>query len=76
MDPRELRILGAREVFGDGAWTWAAERRTETIFGLLPVGVVLFRVRNSRTLERRWRIAFDAEDIVRSVAHVDEIGGE
>ena len=75
-DPRRLRLLAAGEVFGDGAWTWATERRSERIVGLLPVGLVLFRVRHSRSLERRWRIEFDAEGLVRSVARVDELEGE
>jgi hypothetical protein len=75
-DPRRLRLLAAGEVFDDGAWTWAAERRSERIVGLLPVGLVLFRVWDSRSLERRWRIEFDAEGLVRSVARVDELEGE
>jgi hypothetical protein len=75
-DPRRLRLLAAGEVFDDGAWTWAAERRSERIVGLLPVGLVLLRVRHSRSLERRWRIEFDAEGVVRSVARVDELDGE
>ncbi len=72
IDARQLRIE-AGEVFTDAAWTWASERRTERIVGLLPVGVVLFRVRNSRSVERRWRIEFDDDGLVRSVSHVDEL---
>ena len=75
-DPRQLRLLAAGEVFDDAAWTWAAERRSERIVGLLPVGLVLFRVRDSRSMDRRWRIEFDADGIVRSVARVDETDGE
>jgi hypothetical protein len=75
-DPRRLRLLAAGEVFDEGAWTWAAERRSERIVGLLPVGLVLFRVRDSRSMDRRWRIEFDAGGLVRSVARVDEIDGE
>jgi hypothetical protein len=37
---------------------------------------VLFRVRDSRSMDRRWRIEFDAGGLVRSVARVDEIDGE
>jgi hypothetical protein len=75
-DPRRLRLLEAGEVFDESAWTWAAERRSERIFGLLPVGPVLFRLRDSRSTERRWRVEFDARGIVRSVSRVDEIDGE
>ena len=72
IDARQLRIE-AGEVFTDEAWTWASERWTERIVGLLPVGVVLFRVRSSRSVERRWRIEFDDDGVVRSVSHVDEL---
>jgi hypothetical protein len=40
------------------------------------VGLVLFRVRDSRSMDRRWRIEFDAGGLVRSVARVDETDGE
>jgi hypothetical protein len=75
-DPRRLRLLEAGDVFDESAWTWAAERRSERIVGLLPVGPVLFRHRDSRSLESRWRVEFDARGIVRSVSRVDEIDDE
>ncbi len=76
LDSRERRIIEAGEVFDDAVWTWATEERRERIVGLLPVLVVLFRVRNSQSLEERWRIEFDETGVVRTIAHVDEIGNE
>jgi len=76
LDSRERRIIEAGEIFDNTVWTWATEERSERIVGLLPVLVVLFRVRNSQSLEERWRIEFDESGVVRTIAHVDEIGNE
>jgi hypothetical protein len=72
LDARKARAE-AGDIFGDSAWTWALERRTERIIGLLPVGVVLFRVRTSTSRQEQWRVEFTPSGTVRSVSHVDEI---
>jgi len=72
LDARKARVE-AGNVFGGSAWTWALERRSERIVGLLPVGVVLFRIRTSTSQQEQWRIEFTPSGTVRSVSHVDEI---
>lgn len=72
LDGRQSRAE-AGNVFGNSTWTWASERRTERIVGVLPVALVLFRVRNSTALQEQWRIEFDEDGIVRSMSHIDEI---
>jgi len=70
--PQRRRILEGGEVFFQDIYTYASERYRVETFGLLPVGVSLFRVtwRNSR--EDRWRLEFDENDVVHTVSHVDE----
>jgi len=74
--PQRRRILEGGEVFIQGIYTYASERYRIETFGLLPVGVSLFRVtwRNSR--EDRWRLEFDENDVVHTVSHVDESADE
>jgi hypothetical protein len=70
--PQRRRILEGGEVFIQGIYTYASERYRVQTFGLLPVGVSLFRVtwRNSR--EDRWRLEFDENDVVHTVSHINE----
>ena len=70
--PQRRRILEGGEVFIQDIYTYASERYRVGTFGLLPVGVSLFRVtwRNSR--EDRWRLEFDENDVVQTVSHIDE----
>ena len=74
--PQRRRILEGGEVFIQDIYTYASERYRIATFGLLPVGVSLFRVtwRNSR--EDRWRLEFDENDVVHTVSHVDESADE
>ena len=74
--PQRRRILEGGEVFIQDIYTYASERYRVETFGLLPVGVSLFRVswRNSR--EDRWRLEFDENDVVHTVSHVDESADE
>jgi hypothetical protein len=66
------RILEGGDIFGRDAYTYASEQHAIESFGLLPVGVTLFRVSRRTALEDRWRIEFDENDVVRAVSHVDE----
>ena len=66
------RILEGGDIFGCDAYTYASERHAIESFGLLPVGMTLFRVSRRTALENRWRIEFDEKGVVRSVSHVDE----
>ena len=75
LDGREARVLEGRQVFGDERWSWARELRSERIIGLLPVGPYLWKMRTSRSLEERWQVEFDERGVVRSITHVDEVGG-
>lgn len=72
--PQARRVLEAGEIFDDRAYTYARARSTLSSFGIFPVGPALFRWTRRRLLEERWRIEFDAQDVVSSVSHVDEIG--
>jgi hypothetical protein len=60
------QTLEAHQIFGRDA------RRTTRSFGILPAGIVLFRISRVHSAEVRWRIEFDEGDVVTSVSHVDE----
>ena len=70
--PQQRQIIEAQEIFGRDAYTYASGRRTTRTFGILPAGIVLFRISRVRSAEVRWRIEFDGAGVVSSVSHVDE----
>ena len=70
--PQRRRILEGREVFIRDSYTYASERYTVETFGLLPVGIALFRVSWKNSREDRWRLEFDENDVVHTVSHIDE----
>jgi hypothetical protein len=69
---QERQTLEAHQIFGRDAYTYASARRTTRSFGILPAGIVLFRISRVHSAEARWRIEFDEGDVVTSVSHVDE----
>ncbi len=71
--PQRRRVVEAGEIFGDDAYTYAASRRTIENFGLLPIGVAILRVGWRISKEDRWRIEFDADDVVSAVARIEEL---
>jgi len=71
--PIHRKVLEAHDVFGAEAYTYARGRRDIRTYGIMPVGLVIFRVLNEHSTEERWRIEFDG-DLVATVSHVDEIG--
>ncbi len=71
--PQRRRVAEAGEIFGDDAYTYAASRRTIENFGLLPIGVAILRVGWRISKEDRWRIEFDADDVVSAVSQVEEL---
>jgi hypothetical protein len=71
--PQHRRILEEGRIYGEGAFTYAAGRRSETEFGILPIGLALLSFSWTRSEEERWRIEFDADGVVQSLSHVDEI---
>ncbi len=71
--PQRRRVAEAGEIFGDDAYTYAASRRTIENFGILPIGLPIARRGWRTSKEDRWRIEFDADDVVSSVSHVEEL---
>ena len=70
--PQRRRILEGGEVFIQDIYTYASERYRVETFGLLPVGVSLFRATWRSSREDRWRLDFDENDVVQTVSHIDE----
>ena len=70
--PQRRRILEGGEVFVRDSYTYASERYRIETFGFPPAGPALPRVSWTSSREDRWRIEFDENDVVRTVAHVDE----
>ena len=66
------KIVEAGDVFGRDVFSYASERRRATRAGIFPFLIDIFRVTHVRSVEERWRIEFDSQGIVRSIAHVDE----
>ncbi len=69
---QERQTLEAHQIFGRDAYTYVSARRTTRSFGILPAGIVLFRISRVHSAEVRWRIEFDEADVVSSVSHRDE----
>ena len=74
--PQHRRILEGGQIFGDDAYTYASGRRHSSDVGILPAGPALLRFTSTRSQEERWRITFDADDVVDSVSRVDDSGGD
>lgn len=74
--PQHRRVLEEGVLFGDDAYTYASGRRRIDAFGILPIGLKLFRVTRTDSMEERWRIEFGADGVVSSISHVDELAGK
>ena len=74
--PHHRRILEEGRVFGDAVYTYASGRRATRSFEIVPFGPALFRVSWTRSTERRWRIEFDEDGVVRTISFPDGLEEE
>ena len=74
--PQHRRILEEGRLFDGRSYTYASARRTSVDIGLLPVGPEILRVTRTRSVEERWHIEFDENDVVSSISHTAPVSEE